>query len=84
MFSTVNYFQTCKPGRVNLTVVLNTDYCQTLVAKYLHLQAVCGHNHPTMIKIHSFLIPQKPKQSQLSSHFDFGVNNQRSLPPSIP
>ncbi len=31
-----------------------------------------------------FLIPQKPKESQLSSHFDFGVNNQRSLPPSIP
>ncbi len=27
---------------------------------------------------------QKPKQSQLSSHFDFGVNNQCSLPPSIP
>ncbi len=31
-----------------------------------------------------FLIPQKPKQSQLSSHFDFGVNNKRSIPPSIP
>ncbi len=28
-----------------------------------------------MIKNHSFfLYPQKPKQSQLSSHFDFGVN----------
>ncbi len=36
------------------------------------LSIVCGHNHPTMIKIHSllFLIPKKPKQSQLSSHFD--------------
>ncbi len=31
-----------------------------------------------------FLIPPKLKQSQLSSHFDFGVNNQRSLSPSIP
>ncbi len=31
-----------------------------------------------------FLIPPKLKQSKLSSHFDFGVNNQRSLPPSIP
>ncbi len=31
-----------------------------------------------------FFSTQKPKQSQLSSHFDFGVNNQRSLPPSIP
>ncbi len=30
------------------------------------------------------LIPPKLKQSQLSSHFDFGVNNQRSLPHSIP
>ncbi len=36
---------------------------------------MCGHNHPTMIKIHSFFFnPQKPKQSQLSSHFDFVVN----------
>ncbi len=26
-----------------------------------------------------FLIPPKLKQYQLSSHFDFGVNNQRSL-----
>jgi len=34
MFSTVNHFETCKPGRVNLTVVLNTDYCQTF--KILH------------------------------------------------
>ncbi len=43
---------------------------------------MCGHNHPTMIKIHSFFfIPKKPV---LSSHFDFGVNNQHSLPPSIP
>ncbi len=31
-----------------------------------------------------FWISLKPKQSQLWSHFDFGVNNQRSLPPSIP
>ncbi len=46
--------------------------------------ALCGHNHPTMIKIHSFFSTQKPKQFQLSSHFDFGVNNQHSLPPSIP
>ncbi len=29
MFSTVNHFQTCKAGRVNLAVVLNNDYCQT-------------------------------------------------------
>ncbi len=43
---------------------------------------MCGHNHPTMIQIHSFFITQKPKQSQLSSHFDFGVNNlQRTLHP---
>ncbi len=28
-----------------------------------------------------FLIPPKPKWSQLSSHFDFGVNNQCSLYP---
>ncbi len=56
--------------------------------KYLHLHInvseVCGHNHPTMIEMHFFLIPPKHKQFQLSSHFDFGVNNQRSLPPSIP
>ncbi len=31
-----------------------------------------------------FSIPPKPKQSQLSSHFDFVVNNQRYLSPSIP
>ncbi len=31
-----------------------------------------------------FLIPPKLKQSQLLSHFNFGVNNQCSLPPSIP
>ncbi len=38
-----------------------------------------------MIEIHSFFfIPQNLKQSQLSSHFDFGVNNQRYLSPSIP
>ncbi len=29
MFSTVNYFQTCKAGRVKLIVVFNTNYCQT-------------------------------------------------------
>ncbi len=29
MFSTGNHFETCKAGRVNFTVVLNTDYCQT-------------------------------------------------------
>ncbi len=34
MFSTVNHFETCTPGRVNLTVVLNSDYCQTF--KILH------------------------------------------------
>ncbi len=28
-----------------------------------------------------FFIPQKPKQSQLSSHFDFVVKNQRFLHP---
>ncbi len=43
---------------------------------YLNGCKVCGHNQLTMIKIHSFFYPQKPKQSQLSSHFDFGVNNQ--------
>ncbi len=32
-----------------------------------------------MIEIHFFLIPQKPKQSQLSSRFDFGANNQCSF-----
>ncbi len=29
MFSIVDHIQTCKSGRVKLTVVLNTDYCQT-------------------------------------------------------
>ncbi len=29
MFSTVNHFETCKAHRVNLTVVLKTDYSQT-------------------------------------------------------
>ncbi len=39
---------------------------------HFYVSAVCEHNHPTIIKIHSlfFLIPQKPKQSQLSSRFD--------------
>ncbi len=27
IFSTVNNFQTYKPDKVDLTVVLNTDYC---------------------------------------------------------
>ncbi len=34
MFSTVKHLETCKPGRVNFTVVLNSDYCQTF--KILH------------------------------------------------
>ncbi len=52
---------------------------------YKPVLAVCGHNHTTMIKMCSFfLIPPKLKLKQLSSHFNFGVNNQRSLPPSIP
>ncbi len=46
MFSTVNHFQTCKPGRVNLTVVLNTDYCQTLEILY-HL----NENYNILINI---------------------------------
>ncbi len=29
MFSTVNNFQTCKAGSFKLTVVFNTNYCQT-------------------------------------------------------
>ncbi len=43
-----------------------------VVFAYKYVSAVCEHNHPTIIKIHSlfFLIPQKPKQSQLSSRFD--------------
>ncbi len=49
---------------------------------------MCGHNHPTMIHFLNdkalFWIPPKPKQSQLSGHLDFEVNNQYSLPPSIP
>ncbi len=32
-----------------------------------------------MVKVHSFFNPQMPKQSKLSSHFDFVVNKQRSL-----
>ncbi len=44
---------------------------------------MCGYSHHTIIQMHSFffLIPPKPKWSQLSSHFDFGVNNQCSLYP---
>ncbi len=44
-----------------------------IIFAYKLILAVCGHNHPTVIKIHSlpFLIPQNPKQSQLSSRFDF-------------
>ncbi len=100
MFSTVNYFQTCKAGRVKLIVVFNTNYCETFESLH-HLNfnfkgdigcnissfaykcvfAVCERNHPTLVKMHSVLIPQKPKQSQLSRHFDFVLNNQRSLHP---
>ncbi len=35
-------------------------------------------------KFTSFFNPPKLKQSQLSSHFDFGVKNKRSLLPSLP
>ncbi len=45
-----------------------------MVFAYKCILAVCGHNHPTMIKMYSLLIPQNPKQSQLSSRFDFLSN----------
>ncbi len=35
MFSAVNHFEACKAVRVNLTVELNTDYCQ--IVKIIHL-----------------------------------------------
>ncbi len=42
-----------------------------MVFAYKCVLAVCGHNHPTMIKIHSQFFFFQKKKSQLSSHFDF-------------
>ncbi len=49
MFSTVNHFQTCKPGRFNLTVVLLSEFLNrsSLELRWLtfHFKALPPQNH---------------------------------------